>query len=157
MQSEGVLVNLFQRLAGLVAKGKWKCPSCSSPEKKPATGGSWENSWSATGGSRESSWTSWSSTTQDGNAFTGNYQKSSSKSWSTAFTAKKSPAKTMREMLVAHGLSSHSPPAQLKKAYRAWLITAHPDKGGDTKFFTDQNEEWMRIMPNDRCTSLLDT
>ena len=27
------------------------------------------------------------------------------------------------------------------------VVTAHPDKGDVTKFFTDQSEEWMRIMP----------
>ena len=45
------------------------------------------------------------------------------------------------------GVSKNASEAELKKAYRAWVLTAHPDKGGDTKFFSEQNALWLQLLP----------
>ncbi len=55
---------------------------------------------------------------------------------------------TMEETLRAKGLTTFSSPDLLKKAYRCWLVVAHPDKGGNTNFFVEENKKWLKILPS---------
>ena len=44
------------------------------------------------------------------------------------------------------GLAMESTPAEVRQAYKRWLVTAHPDKGGDPLVFVEVREIWVALM-----------
>ena len=36
--------------------------------------------------------------------------------------------------------------AEVRQAYKRWLLTAHPDKGGDPLVFIEVREIWLALM-----------
>ena len=49
------------------------------------------------------------------------------------------------EVLVCRGLNAFSSAQELKDAYRSWLLAAHPDEGGETRFYVRENAKWSRL------------
>ena len=52
-----------------------------------------------------------------------------------------------RSQVLAHvGLKLDANPMDIRTAYKRWLLSAHPDKGGDTKTFTLTNALWKELL-----------
>ena len=58
------------------------------------------------------------------------------------------PAQPSRRstILVYLGLSAAAGPMDIRLAYKQWLLTAHPDKGGDTQAFSVNNAFWKEVL-----------
>lgn len=71
--------------------------------------------------------------------------------WNCAACSKTTPAAapqpTRRSIILAYlGLSPSAGAEDIKATYKQWLLTAHPDKGGDTQTFAVKNAFWKELL-----------
>ena len=71
--------------------------------------------------------------------------------WDCPACSKSTPSSaaqpSRRSTLLAYlGLSLAAGPDDIRLAYKQWVLTAHPDKGGDTQVFATENAFWKEIL-----------
>jgi len=44
------------------------------------------------------------------------------------------------------GLPANAGAADIKRAYRHFLLAEHPDKGGDKAAFADKHQKWLNFL-----------
>ena len=51
------------------------------------------------------------------------------------------------QVMAELGLPANAGKADIKRAYRHFLLTEHPDKGGDDAAFADKHKKWQFFFP----------